>query len=78
MILPMDLVIRLGRLRPLDEDPARWTIMVCDSTGRTERVYADAVIEHYPDVGHPTHVIVWTPSTVAVIDYHYCDYIRKQ
>jgi hypothetical protein len=36
----------------------------------TEFYFPRAIYEYYPDPGYPAHLLVWTPSSSHVFDYH--------
>lgn len=76
---PPEALVRLaaGPLRE-DETPGDYEICITNTKGREALVFREVKgIDHFPDYSWPTHVLVWTASTSAIITYRNIDYIRK-
>lgn len=55
-----------------------YAIGLFTNSGNVELNFSEARLEHFPDPGEPSHVLVWTPSSSHVFDYHDLNYISQQ
>ena len=45
--------------------------------GTTKLEFFDAWYTYYPDAGKPSYVLLWTPASAHVFEYHEVDYLYK-
>lgn len=75
---PPAIIERLLKGPSKDEKPNCWVVAEWSGKEDTITEYKSAVVEHFPGVEKPSHLIVWSIASVHVYDYHSVNYCYER